>query len=109
MIRKLTVVLGAVGLAVFFIAGISLMGAMRPKPEKQEPTVVAPIAFVKEVTYAPLNLTVRSQGEVNPRREIQLAAQVGGRVEMVSPAFANGGVFEKGDILLTIEDDDFAL
>lgn len=109
MIRKLFVILGTVGVAFFFIASIAIMGAMRPDVETQVAETVAPIAFVRPVEYAPLNLSVKSQGEVNPRREIQLSAQISGRIESVSRSFANGGVFREGETLITIEDADYAL
>ncbi|GGY54058.1 efflux RND transporter periplasmic adaptor subunit [Parvularcula lutaonensis] len=109
MIRKLVVLGGAAGLALFFVGGIAILGAMRPEVETQIPEPVAPIAFVQEVTYGPLNLSVKSQGEVQPRREIQLSAQIAGRIEDVSESFANGGVFEKGETLVTIEDADYRL
>lgn len=109
MIRKLVVIGGTLGVVFFFFAAISVMGAMRPEPEKQEAEVVAPIAFVRPVEYGPINLKVKTQGEVQPRRQIQLAAQIAGRIESVSPSFAGGGFFKQGDVLVTIEDDDYLL
>ncbi|NNU16747.1 efflux RND transporter periplasmic adaptor subunit [Parvularcula sp. ZS-1/3] len=109
MIRKLVVIGGTLGVLFFFVAAISVMGALRPEPEKQEAEVVAPIAFVRPVEYGPINLKVKTQGEVQPRREIQLAAQIAGRIESVSPSFAGGGVIKQGDVLVTIEDDDYRL
>lgn len=109
MIRKIIVLAGAAGLVVFFIAGISIMGAMRPEVETKVPPPVAPIAFVQEVEFGPLNLSVKTQGEVQPRRQIQLSAQIQGRIESVSASFANGGVFRKGETLIKIEDADYRL
>jgi RND family efflux transporter MFP subunit len=109
MIRKLVVVGSAVGIAAFFIAIIAIGGALRPEVETRVAPQVAPIVFVKEVEYGPINLSVRTQGEVQPRREIQLAAQIGGRIESVSASFANGGVFRRGETLVKIEDADYRL
>lgn len=109
MIRKIIVTAGALGLGLFFVGLIALGGALRPEPETVEPRSAAPIAFVQPVEFGPMNLSVKSQGEVTPRREIQLSAQIAGRIESVSPSFANGGVFRKGEVLVTIEDADYKL
>jgi RND family efflux transporter MFP subunit len=53
------------------------------------------------------NLTIRGNGTVRPKSQIVLSSQVAGRVEWVSPAFASGGRFEKGDLLLRIEQADY--
>ncbi|MEE4211864.1 MAG: hypothetical protein V2I43_21670, partial [Parvularcula sp.] len=107
MIRKLVVLGGALGVAAFFAAIIAIGSAMRPDVEVRVAPPNAPIVFVKEVAYGPLNLSVETQGEVAPRREIQLAAQIGGRIESVSRSFANGGVFRQGETLVKIEDADY--
>ena len=109
MIRKLVVIGSVLGTLVFFVGVISIMGAMRPEVETQEAPPVAPIAFVKAVADAPMNLSVKAQGEVAPRREITLASQISGRSERVSSSFANGGVFQKGDVLIWNEDADYRL
>ncbi|MEM1380133.1 MAG: efflux RND transporter periplasmic adaptor subunit [Pseudomonadota bacterium] len=109
MIRKLFVVAGACAIALFFAGVIVIMGAMRPQVETTPAEPVAPIAFVRAVEYAPMNLSVRTQGEVAPRREIILSAEIAGRIREVSSSFANGGVFAKGDVLIRIEDADYRL
>ncbi|MEO1658365.1 MAG: efflux RND transporter periplasmic adaptor subunit [Pseudomonadota bacterium] len=109
MIRKLKVVGGVFGLALGFAVVIMVLGSLRPEVESQVPTSAAPIAFVQDVTYGPMNLSVRTQGEVAPRREIQLSAQIAGQIESVSPSFANGGIFKEGEVLLSIEDADYRL
>lgn len=109
MIRRLVLFLGALGIVFFFGAVIVLMGSMRPKVETTVPEASAPIAFVKPVEYAPMTLTVSTQGEVAPRQEIVLSAEVAGRIRSVSPSFANGGVFKAGEVLVTIDDADYRL
>ncbi|MCB1679883.1 MAG: efflux RND transporter periplasmic adaptor subunit [Halioglobus sp.] len=54
-------------------------------------------------------LTVQTQGTVRPLREIKLVSQVGGRVESVSPRFAEGGFFSAGETLVQIERVDYEL
>jgi len=51
------------------------------------------------------------QGTVKPANEIQLVPQVSGKVVRISPKVVNGGAFNKGDLLLSIDpaDDEIAL
>jgi RND family efflux transporter MFP subunit len=49
---------------------------------------------------------VNTQGTVEPRRAIQLIAEVSGRVSAVNTRFADGGIFADGDTLLTLDDRD---
>jgi RND family efflux transporter MFP subunit len=50
---------------------------------------------------------VETQGTVRPRREIKLVSQVAGRVEAVSPHFAEGGFFGAAEQLVKVEDIDY--
>lgn len=109
MIRKLIVILGNLGVIAAFIVAFSIMAAMKPKPEEQEPRSLAPTAFVEEVSYSPTTLKVYAQGEVSPKHEITLTSQVGGKITSVSNDFAAGGVIREGDVLIQIEDADYRL
>ena len=66
------------------------------------PTVSTAKAVRRTVT-----LNVRSHGDVEPRRFIDLAPLVSGRVTTVSPVFEVGASFKKGDVLLAVDDRDF--
>jgi multidrug resistance efflux pump len=44
---------------------------------------------------------------VRPRAEIDLAAQVAGRVAFVSPSLVSGGRVRAGEVLVRIEDADY--
>jgi len=68
-----------------------------------------PAPMVEVITAAPADheLRVRTQGTVRAKTQVELAAQVAGRVVKVSENFADGGFFQAGDILLTIEPDDY--
>ena len=82
----------------------------KPKPEPEVPPVFAPPTVdVVVVTPATHALSVDTQGTVRPLREIKLVAQVGGRVESVSSAFARGGFFATDDELVKIEGIDYEL
>jgi RND family efflux transporter MFP subunit len=104
MFRKFFTLIGTIGIIVGGVALIMMMGSMRPKIEPKEPDVVPPTVFftIAEETSVTLDVTV--QGEVRPRTDISLTAQVAGQIVSTSPEFVNGGAFEEGDVLIKIED-----
>ena len=74
-------------------------------PTKTPPPLIRAV----NVRMESLELTVAAQGTVEPRTESDLIAQVSGQVVEVSPKFANGGFFEKGDVLIRIDPRDYEL
>jgi RND family efflux transporter MFP subunit len=94
------------------LTGLGVVGGLivtRPKLERTEVAARAPLVRVIQAQYSELVLTVKSQGTVRPRIESSLVAQVDGRIDWVSPAFADGGFFKKNQDLVRIEDRDFLL
>ncbi|MEM6810845.1 MAG: efflux RND transporter periplasmic adaptor subunit [Pseudomonadota bacterium] len=53
------------------------------------------------------NVNFSRTGNVGVNGRIDIVSQISGRVVKVHPAFNNGGVFKKGDILFEIEDADY--
>lgn len=85
------------------------LAASRRKPPKNYPVFPGVLVQVTEATVETRQITIRANGTVKPFREITLSPQVSGRVEWVSPNFAAGGHFKKGDVLLRIEQTDYLL
>jgi RND family efflux transporter MFP subunit len=52
---------------------------------------------------------VTSRGTVSPRTQSTLVSEVSGRIVEVTRSFRNGGFFEQGDILLTIDPRDYEI
>lgn len=102
--RKLFTILGTIGIFVGFAVLVFAMGSLRPKPELQAPEVAPPSVFYTIADSQSVTLDVSAQGEVRPRTDINLTAQVSGQIVSTSDAFVNGGAFEKGDMLIKIED-----
>jgi RND family efflux transporter MFP subunit len=80
-----------------------------PKARRQPPQVQARLVEVKPVEFGPQRIVLRAMGEVRPARQVQIAAQVSGRVSEVSDSFEPGAFVKAGDLLLNIEDEDFQL
>ncbi|MGE9294463.1 MAG: efflux RND transporter periplasmic adaptor subunit, partial [Puniceicoccales bacterium] len=63
---------------VLLLAGVVcyIVVALKPQPERVEPTVVAPTVEFIQVQPESVQLKVRSQGTVPPRTETTLTAEV---------------------------------
>ena len=96
-------------LAVLGVAGLAAVTMIRNRPpvEVQSPVFTPPGVRVEEVTLRDIPLSVTSQGTVRPRTESQLVSEIAGRVTWVAPEFAEGGFFESGDVLVTIDPFDY--
>ena len=79
--------------------------AIKPKTqERYRPRVQRVMVELED--YRPV---IRSQGSVTPRMQIELSAEVTGRVISMSPKLIEGGLFSAGDELLRINPKDYEL
>jgi len=92
------------------VGAVVLMGVFwffAPSPATQPPPPEAPLVSTTPVDVQSGSLLVRGTGTVEPVREIQLTAEVGGRIENVSEALVSGGRFEAGEVLARIDPSDY--
>ncbi len=88
------------------VAWLVLTG--KPKLEVQpQDDPLKPVVSVIVTEPRDMVLAVTTQGTVEARRRISLVAQVGGKVAGVAENFVEGAFFEAGDVLLTIEPEDY--
>jgi len=87
----------------------ALLDAAKPEPEKKTEALRPLSVYVQSAEVADLALRVASEGEVRPRTEVTIVAQVAGRVVSVSSEFTEGGIITPGATLLQIEDTDYLL
>lgn len=68
-----------------------------------------PTMFVEVMRVSAANekITVTAQGSVSPRTQTTLISEVSGLITEVSPAFVAGGFFNKGDVLVRIDDRNY--
>ena len=95
------------GLLVGAAALIVLLSVFAPQPETQPPPPQSPLVSTVPVDVRAGSLLVRGTGTVRPVREIQLTAQVGGRLVDVDDALVSGGRFEAGEVLARIDPSDY--
>jgi len=91
------------------IGVIAFLSAIKPQPEQAEQEVRGFAVFVEQATPESVRLSVSTQGEVRPRREIDVIPQVAGKLEYLAPSFVAGGFYEEGDVLMRIEEADYRL
>ncbi|WP_197456073.1 efflux RND transporter periplasmic adaptor subunit [Stieleria neptunia] len=99
----LSIAILAVGLGGFILMGT-------PEVPVQEPVRSPPALVVAEPAVAHTEgIAFDVDGVVVPYREIDLTAQISGRVQYKSEACRSGRTVQKGDLLLRIEPDDYEL
>lgn len=100
----------AIAALATFIGLVATWVVLTAKAEPQAgapPERPAPMVEVMTAAPAEHQLRVRTQGTIRAKTQVELAAQVAGKVINVSQNFADGGFFQAGDTLLTIERDDY--
>lgn len=110
MVRnKIFKIMAPIAVIAMAIVGVQVLNATKPEPEKTDDGPRPVSLFVESVQKDDLALTVDTSGEVRPRTEIDLVAQVSGRIVSVSPNFVAGGSIESGATLIKIEDTDYRM
>ncbi len=80
-----------------------------PSVDQQEPPSPPPKVQVVTVNLQSVPLSVRSQGRVMAKTEIDLVSGVSGNIVRISPAFVSGGFFKRGDLLVSIDPAEYDL
>lgn len=96
------IVVLASGVGIF-----ALLHATKPEPEKKDEPARPLSVFVEPVEQTNISMEVETSGAVRARTQVDIVAQVPGRVVDVSPEFTEGGIVSPGETLVTIEDTDY--
>ena len=86
------------------LAAAGYLISTRPAPERREPPPRAPFAVTEPVVAGDGAIPVLAAGTVRAHAEIDIAAEVGGRVTWVEPAFQSGGWIGRGQVIFRIDD-----
>ena len=106
IVRLLRIALPPAVIGVAVLVAYTWYSNRAPAPF-QPPVFTPPGVRVTEIALRDVPLSVTSQGTVRPRTESQLVSEIAGRVTGVAPSFAEGGFFEMGDVLVTIDPFDY--
>ena len=91
------IVMGSLALASFMIS-------LRPEPVRREPPPRVPFAVTEPAAATAGAIPVYGAGTVRPRAQIDVAAEISGRVVWVNPAFETGGRLGRGQELFRLDD-----
>lgn len=98
------------GIGILLIAVLLsvLMTVTRPTTQRQPPDKPAP-ADVSVIFAAPEQQVpiVTTTAKVTAKRDINLTVQVAGLIQKVESNFSRGAMVNEGDLLVTIEDQDY--
>lgn len=96
-------------LIVIVIAIVVAVVLIMSKKPPEEKTVEKKDFLVEASAYyrQPTSFVIKSQGNVVPKNETRLSAQVSGQVVRIADVFVTGGMFRKGDVLAVLEQDDY--
>lgn len=104
--KKILLPVLIIGVALAIAALLIISKKTPPKEAKMQLGALVKVLKVKPQDYP---LTVRASGTVEARQEINLEPQVSGKVVALGKSFASGVFFNKGALLIQIEQTDYRL
>ena len=96
--------------AVFLIVAVAVTFVLiqaRPVAAREEKVAPTPLVRVMTVEAGQVEMRVAAEGSVAPHTETTIVAQVGGRIDAVSPKFASGGTFRRGETIAQLDPRDY--
>jgi RND family efflux transporter MFP subunit len=89
------------------VAGASYLIKTSPKVAKTPPKKVVPLVNVEPVIFGKEQIIVNIMGTIVPSRKIELKTGVSGEIIWIHPAFSEGGLLKKGEIVAKIDPSDY--
>ncbi len=89
------------------VAAAAFMVSLRPEPAPTPPLSQIPFVVTAPVEAGEGPIPVYGAGTVQPRAEIDVAAEVNGKVVWVAPAFQSSGRVREGQPLFRIDDANY--
>ena len=92
------------------LLSLAIVIKLNPPEAAQQRNVGGPQLTVETLEVVPRDYAVvlQSYGVVQPRTRSMLVAQVDGQIVNMNPNLRDGGFFERGDVLVTIDSRDYA-
>lgn len=87
--------------------GYTAIASTGPETSEEEVKNTLPIVTVAPIQSSDYKVVITSHGELQPVEVTQLSAQVSGEVISWHPNFVVGGVVKRGEVLFSIESDNY--
>lgn len=95
-------------LIALIVVTFVLLKYNKPSAKRRPPPATNTINIETEtIQQRDISVSLQSYGIVRPRTQSTLIAEVSGRVIFLSDKFRDGGFFEKGDVLIELDDADY--
>ncbi|EGQ9815414.1 efflux RND transporter periplasmic adaptor subunit [Vibrio parahaemolyticus] len=88
-------------------AGYAAIAATAPEKESTKETITEPTVRASSLFPTDHKVVITSYGELVPFEKTHLSAQVSGEVISWHPNFVTGGIVKRGEVLFTIESDNY--
>ncbi len=92
---------------LWVIAFTMIMALLKTEPAKVPEKPQGFLIETATLTPTDLILTIASQGTLQPKRQIALLSEISGKVQSLNSAFTVGGLFNAGDVLVTLDPADY--
>lgn len=94
----------AIGIVAGGFFGFRLMGQLREPVEPAPVERIVPLVETISLTPYEASIPIRGEGFVAAAQQVELAAQTAGRIVELHPAISARGQFNKGDVLVRLDD-----
>lgn len=106
--KRITKILIPVSIIGLLLALALVIRANPPeRPQRFAPAAQEMVVNAARVRLRDYRIQLESYGSVQPRTKTTLTAQVSGQVVFVNPNIRDGGFFNKGDVLVSIDARDY--
>ncbi len=109
MSKKLKIIISAAFIILVAFFSMNVLSGMKKDPPKRPQAEVVRYVKAEQVKYENLLTSFKATGRVNSKSEVILSAEVTGKILPGKVEFKKGESFNKGDLLIRIFDDEFAL
>lgn len=104
---------------ILFIIGVAILGGAsyaalyfiknKPKAKRKKVSNLTPIVEVTGFKSINRKVVIKAMGVVVPEKEITLRPRVSGTVQKVHKNFISGGIINKGETIIELDDTDYEL
>ncbi len=96
--------LGVLAIGWFVFSILSVKPEKPKTPEGKKRSIKTRVVELQVLDFPTI---IRTRGVIRPHNEVTLTPQVAGKISRILPGFEDGTFFEKGDILLELDPQDY--
>lgn len=96
-----------IAICVSAVAVAVALSMARQAPEKKTEPRLPPLVELQTPKFQAMQYQLASQGTVQAKTETSLVSEVSGKIVTIADVFVAGGFFNKGDLLIQVEQADY--